>query len=251
MRLIHILRSLVAAVIPPCAAKNSILRLLGWKIGRKCRIGLSWISSARVALQDGAHIGHGNFIRCEAIMLRDNAYIGHLNRVTGPIWILLCSHAGIGNQNTIVRGKHGISWGRAKLRLGQWSKLTVQHVVDCTRSIVIGDYSIIAGRGSQLWTHGYIHAPSGIDRTRIDGSISIGHNVYIGSSCIINAGVAIGNSITIGAGSSVPRSISQPGLYVSQPLRHIEYDYQEAINRHPSIEVYGLVERVIYKKISS
>lgn len=234
-------------LMPSSRFKNWLLSISGWQIGKDCRIGFSWVSAKRVRLADGARIGHANLIMVDALFLGNNAYIGHFNRVTGPLWLVLDEQAGIGNQNKIVRAKHGVSWGHAICRLGKWSKITVEHVVDCTRSVTIGDYSILAGRGSQLWTHGYLHAPQGLDRFRIDGSIRIGNNVYIGSACVFNAGVRVADAITVGASSCIARSLEVPGLYVSQPLRHIELDYEEAARRHPEVQVEGLVERVVNK----
>lgn len=242
---------IICLVIPPCSLKNLLLKGMGWRIGRNCRIGLSWIYSNRIRISDGAHIGHANIILTEAIFLKENSYIGHLNRVTGPLWLILNAHAGIGNQNIIVRGKRGVSWGRSIFKLGQWSKFTVKHVVDCTRSVIVGDYSTFAGRGSQVWTHGYLHAANGLERTRIDGSIRVGNNVYIGSACVLNAGIVISDAISIGAASCVSKSLLKTGMYVSQPLRHIALEYTEAANRHPQVSINGLVERVINKKATT
>lgn len=251
MRLKSTVVGCLCLLFPPCRLKNWLLAILGWKIEKNCWVGFSWISAKRVRLADGARIGHANVIMSDALLLEKKAYIGHLNRVTGPLWMVLDEQAGVGNQNKIVRAKRGVSWGHAICRLGKWSKITVDHVVDCTRSVTIGDYSILAGRGSQLWTHGYLHAPQGLGRFRIDGSIRIGNNVYIGSACVFNAGVRVSDAITVGAASCIARSLDVPGLYVSQPLRHIELDYEEAARRHPEVRVDGLVERVVNKHLPS
>jgi acetyltransferase-like isoleucine patch superfamily enzyme len=106
----------------------------------------------------------------------------------------------------------------------------------------------MAGISSQVWTHGYNHAPEGPARFRIDGSVNVGSNVYIGSSCVINAGVKINDSITVGSHACVSKSLQDPGLYVSQPLRLVKYDYQQAKNRYPSVKANRLVEYVVVKK---
>ncbi len=237
----------IALLIPPGAVKNWLLARCGWRLGHGCRVGFSWVRSPRVRLADRVRIGHGNVIESDALVMRENSYIAHLNRLRGPLWILLQAHAGIGNQNTVTRVARGIVWGRSMLKIGAWSKLTVGHFIDCTRSVKIGEYSILAGRGSQIWTHGYLHAPQGIGRFRVDGRVSIGSNVYVGSSCVINAGVAIGDAITVGAATCVPQSIETPGLYVSQPLRMLPLDYEQAQQRHPPVQVDGLVEPVFNK----
>lgn len=251
MRLNSTVTAFIGLVLPPCKPKIWLLRFLGWEIGAGCQIGFSWVKVKRLRLQEGARIGHGNFIVADALMLARSAYIGHLNRITGPLWLILSEHAGVGNQNKILRGRRGVTWGRAMLKLGIWSKITVGHIVDCTRNVSIGNYSILAGRNSQLWTHGYLHAPEGLDRFRIDGAIKIGNNVYVGSACVINAGIRIADAITIGAASCVARSLDKPGMYVSQPLRYIDLDYRQAMYRHPEVRVADLLERVVNKHPSA
>lgn len=240
---------LASLLIPPSAVKNWLLRSLGWKVAPGCRIGFSWIGSRNVELRGSNHIGHGNFINTDVVVLSKKSYIQHLNFISGPLWLVLGKCAGIGNQNKITRARRGVSWGRAMFKLGEWSKITSGHRIDCTRSVSFGSYSILAGRGSQMWTHGYLHAAAGLDRFRIDGSIRVGSNVYVGSACVFNAGVRVCDAITIGAAACVARSLERPGLYVSQPLRFVEFDYADAARRHPTVSVEGLVETVVNKHL--
>ncbi|MDQ0125870.1 acetyltransferase-like isoleucine patch superfamily enzyme [Pseudomonas lini] len=209
------------------------------------------MNANRIRLDDRARVGHGNLIIIDALIMCEDSYIGHLNQLTGPFWTILRNNAGIGNQNKSTRARRGVTWGRSMLKVGTWSKITSKHIIDCTRSVVIDDYTTIAGQGSQIWTHGYLHSPHGLDRFRIDGKVRIGSNVYIGSSCVINAGIHVGNAITIGSMSCVSASLKTPGLYVNQPLRLVSLDYQKALNRHPKVKVRGLVEHVVNKRIGS
>ena len=247
MRIKPFFSSLVSLLTPPCKLKNTFLRLLGWEVGEGCVVGFSFVAAGKVRLAAHTRLGHGNLISIDAFLLSGKAHIGHFNFMFGPLILVLSECAAIGNKNRIRRAPKGITWGRAMLKLGKWSKITTEHVVDCTRSVIIGDYSTLAGCRTQLWTHGYLHAPSGLDRFRIDGSIRIGSNVYVGSACVLNAGVRVSDAITVGAASCVARSLDKPGLYVSQPLRYIELDYNEAARRHPDVRLDGLVERVVNK----
>lgn len=90
---------------------------------------------------------------------------------------------------------------------------------------------MLAGADSQIWTHGFYFSKEGDKVVRIDGDVKIGHNCYIGARCIINGGVEIGDCITIGAGTCVPKTILEQGLYVSQPLRYIPFDPDEAMEK--------------------
>lgn len=248
MKATKIIAPTLSLLLPPTAIKNFLLRKLGWRVGKGFRIGFSWIDCDNVLLHDFSKIGHGNYINCRTLVLRESSYIQNFNQIKGDIWVFLLKNAGIGNINKIMRAKRGVTWGRSVLRLGIYSKITSKHIVDCTRSVRLGNYSTIAGLASQIWTHGYIHAPSGLERFRIDGSVTIGNNVYIGSASVINAAVKINNGITVGACSCVSKSLLEPGLYVSQALRKIESDYETSMQRHPRVEVDGLIEKVFNKK---
>ncbi|WP_409281761.1 acyltransferase [Pseudomonas defluvii] len=248
MQITFSIPSFFCLVLPSSKLKNFILRMMGWEVSSSCKIGFSWISAKKISMYDNVRIGSFNFISIERLILKRGANIGHLNKITGPFWLVLGERSSIGNENRVIRARKGVSWGKSILRLGYNSKITSGHIIDCTRRIKFGDNSILAGRSSQLWTHGYLHAPSGEGRFRIDGAISIGSNVYIGSACVINAGLRISSGITVGASSCVSSSLLDSGLYVSQPLRFIPLDYDSAFKRYSSVKVEGLVEDVKIKK---
>lgn len=243
-----LITALVSFFVPSCKLKVMLLRALGWSIAGNCRVGFSWISCSRVSLASGASIGHFNYISCTSICLKTNAYVQNLNVLKGPLIVVLLQQAAIGNLNKIKRAVSGVVWGHSVFKLGVYSKITSNHVVDCTRSVRFGDYSTLAGLSSQLWTHGYVHAAKGLERFRVDGSITIGDNVYIGSACIINAAVRIANGVTVGASTCVAKSLLNPGLYVGQSLRWISYDYDTAKARYPEVQVKGLTETVHLKR---
>lgn len=248
MRAKNLICSLVCLVLPPSKIKNTLLRGLGWKIDDGCRIGFSWVNCPRVSLLRGARIGHLNFIACRSLQLSADAYIQNGNMIKGPIILVLREHAAIGNFNKVKRAAPGVVWGRAIFRLGVYSKITSNHVIDCTRSVRFGDYSTLAGLSSQLWTHGYVHAPEGLGRFRVDGAIVVGNNVYIGSACVINAAVRIADGVTVGAATCVAKSLLKPGLYVGQGLRWIASDYDAAKSRYPEVRIKGLIETVHFKR---
>jgi acetyltransferase-like isoleucine patch superfamily enzyme len=235
-------------IFPPSKIKNYILKQFGWEIANNVYIGFSYISTNKVSLYNNTRIGHLNFINLPCLQMRANAYIQNLNRITGPIYVFLDTSAALGNLNTIKRAKHPISWGRSIFKVGIGSKVTSKHIIDCTRPIYMGDYSIIAGQGRQLWTHGYIHNTTGDDRFRIDGSIKIGNNVYIGSATVINPGICISDAITVGSHSTVAKSLKEPGLYVNQSLRYIPQNYYESYRKYPKVNSDELIEKIVHKK---
>lgn len=249
IRLRRGLAALVILILPSVSARY-VLRALGHKVGPDVRFGFSLLLVDSLTLQGDARIGHFNFVRVRRLAMRQGAYFGRGNIVHGPLSIFLADQAGIGNSNKIVRGPQGIvAHGPAQLRLGELAKITADHRLDCTCSIVIGNFSTVAGTSSQFWTHGYVHDANGPGRYRIDGSILVGQNVYIGSACIITTGVHIADSVIVGAGATVARSLLEPGMYVSTALRKLERP-QDPLTRDDLQEVQApeLCERVFTRQ---
>lgn len=236
-------------IFPPSRIKNIILRLFGWSIGRGANIGCSFICVKKAFIGEEVSVGHLNFIKITALYMCSNTQIQNLNRISGPLYLSLGERAAIGNMNTVKRAAKPITWGKSIFKIGAGSKITSRHLIDCTRSVKLGEYSILAGMSSQVWTHGYIHAPIGSDRYRIDGSVNIGNNVYVGSSVVVNPGVCVCDKVTVGSHSTVSRSLKEPGLYVNQALRHIPFDYAIYKEKYPEVRCGNAVEQVYLKKL--
>ena len=224
-----------------------ILMMFGHRIHTNAKIGFSllWIDN-KIDLRNNSQIGGLNLIKVDRLTLHDGARIGSRNKLNGPINIELAEMAEIGNSNKIYRAPEGVTYGSASLKLGVLSKITAHHRIDCTRSISMGNYSILAGHESQLWTHAYYHDKTGPGRFRLDGEIYIGDNVYVGSRCVINCGVKITDGVIVGANSCVSKSLLKPGMYVSQALRFIEENTDQR-SRFKRIEGYTLCEEVFEK----
>ncbi len=231
----------------PSKAAILFLKLLGHKVSWKSRIGFSIIMVEKLILEKNTKIGHFNFIKIHSIEFLSGAYIGHLNILRGPFSLQCANRGSIGNSNIISRAKIGVTYKEAILKLGELAKITARHSVDLTRSISIGDFSTIAGAGSQLWTHGYIHASSGPGRIRVDGEIVVKNNVYIGSQCILNAGITINKAITVGSNSTISKDLMESGMYVGQKLRFIEKDIEEVKSVLSKVDLPYIIEDVYEK----
>lgn len=59
----------------------------------------------------------------------------------------------------------------------------------------------------------------------ISGNVSIGDNCYIGSNAVIREGIYIGSDVIIGAGAVVVKHIHEPGTYVGNPVRKLEFPW--------------------------
>ena len=237
----------LCTLLLPSFFLTPLLKLLGHSVGKNIKIGFSYINVEKLILGDDVIVGHFNLILNEHLELGKNSRIGYMNILKGPFKILLKERAALGNKNYLTRAKNGITYGDCILRLGILTKITTGHHLDMTRSIFIGDFSILAGIRSQLWTHGYYHSNIGADRIRIDGEIHIGDNVYVGSGCIFNPGVKIANAVHIGGGCTISKSLGNQGMYVNQGLRYIENDIEAIKNKLTKVEGYELIEKVYEK----
>lgn len=211
----------------PSLLARPLLRILGHSIGKRAYIGFS-------------------LIWCEHLAIGNDSRIGHLNVIKGPLKLRLGQGSKIGNRNVIKRAPRPVTYGEAAFVIGDDSGITSSHIIDCTRSVTLGDHTAIAGLGTQVWTHGYFHVPREARRFRVDGEVIIGNDCYIGSACYIGPNVAICDGVTVGAHAAVSKSLSEPGLYVSQPLRFLPSDLPAMMSRLTPIE--GASEAVYVKE---
>lgn len=239
--------TLIISLFFPPFLKPVFYNILGHSVHRTARIYCSYIYTDHLVLGESSRISFLNVIYNTRIEMGSRSYIGLFNVFNGPYTLVLHERAAIGKGNKCARGKIGVTYGLAKLELGILTKITAHHHIDVTCSIVFGDYSILAGVRSQLWTHGYVHASAGPERFRVDGEINIGHNVYLGSGVLINPGVHIADTIHVGGNATISKDLTVPGMYVSQPLRHLDKSFESIKTSLRRIEVQGLIEDVYGK----
>lgn len=245
------LTTLILCFFFPTRWIANILNLFGHKVHKESKIGFSilWINNI-LYLEKGSSIKNFNFLKVNSISLKNAAYIANMNRINGPIEVCLEENAIIRNYNSISRSFiKGVTYGISILKMEQFSKITNNHQIDCTRSIYIGSYSILAGSDTHLWTHGFMHDSEGPDRIRIDGEIVISNNVYIGSRCTFQPGVFVASGITIGSNSCVSKSLLQAGMYVSQPLRYIETTLSSVRSKLIKIDEFETLNDVYEKTL--
>lgn len=237
----------IICLFPINAIKVLLLNLIGHDISGSVKVGFSLVFCPKMELAKGTRIGHFNLIKINKLELSEKSYIKHFNYFKGPFSLILKEKSGITYQNRIRRSYSPVSYGDAMLYLGQNSFIVSNHLLDVTKSITIGDNSILAGLGSQIWTHGYYHANEGPDRVRIDGEVKIGDNVYIGSRCVFNPGVKVAKAIHIGAGSVISKDLLEPGMYVGQALRYLDNNIENIKERLTKVDSKDLIETVYLK----
>lgn len=198
---------LMVAITPlPSKIKIGILRgLFGFDISSDAYIGLSVLICTRVVLESKAVIGHLSVIRGDMTLhMKAGSSLGQFNWITGG--------------NASPRYFQGLN-RNAMLILGEQSSITSRHILDCTDTITIGQFTTIAGYRSSLITHG-------IDIRsckQVCTPIIIGDFCLIGSNVIVLMGAKIANRTIIGAGSVVTRSIDRElGVWGGAPVRLIK-----------------------------
>lgn len=212
------------------------------EIAPTAHVGFSVIVADKIVMSPGARVGHLNFVKCRKLQMDSEARIKNINILKGIYDVEMAERAVINRSNTIVNSLNIPSLKKAfsvpTMSIGYNSIIGVKHFVDMTDSVTLGENSILAGRSSELWTHAFYHQHTGSGRYMIRGKINIGNNCYIGSHVIFNCGVSVADTATVAAGAIVSKDIAMGGVFCAQPLRHIEFNPDEAVRKYKSIDGY-------------
>ncbi len=145
-----------------------------------------------------AQIGFGTIIQVARFTAGPHVRIGRHNRFKGPMSVTIQAGAGIGGHNIFHCGWWSNSARRPEeyartLVVGRDAVITSEHRFDCIGSLTVGERTVIAGLGSQFWTHGAGFAG---ERT-----VTIGADCYVGSAVRIAPGSRIGNDNVVAMGA--------------------------------------------------
>jgi acetyltransferase-like isoleucine patch superfamily enzyme len=186
------------------------------EISNKSNIWLSLVYYEKGVIEN-CHIGPFNLLICNKLKLSNYAKLGRLNKIVVNGELLLNNKASIGNRNVFTSAMSPkVYIDRGSLEMGPNSIITSDHFFDLMGHIFIGSESVIAGKGSQFWTHSYNHHPF---RHRVDGDIHIGSDVYLGSRVIMLPDSRIGDGCAVGAGAVISGSLEDEIVAVSAKLR--------------------------------
>jgi acetyltransferase-like isoleucine patch superfamily enzyme len=165
---------------------------MSYKIGENCRINKAIINGAIVNIGNNVTILNKTVISCHHLEIGDNSSILERNRITGS----------------------------ASFKMGANSRIIDDHFIDVSADVTLGNNTWIAGRGSQIWTHGSLHTKTGKDL-----SVKIGDDVYVGSSVLIAPGVEILATNLIGLGSVVSSSFLENHTVIAgNPAKVVKKD---------------------------
>lgn len=94
--------------------------------------------------------------------------------------------------------------------------------------LYVGKHTIIAGLTYIVPANHIFNTPDVpfVNQGETKKGIFIGHNVWIGSGCIILDGITIGNNSVIGAGSIVTKDVPENVLALGQPAKVVRHLFQ-------------------------
>jgi acetyltransferase-like isoleucine patch superfamily enzyme len=174
---------------------------------------------------DGTHVGFGTTIDVRAFRAQ-GVRIGRFNRFYGPMTVRIGRGTSIGDRNTFMcpEWAEGSPGFIGALDFGEHCLLTGMHFIDVAGSVTMGDWSWLAGRGTEIWTHG---AGSG------NNAVSIGRRSYVGSACRFAPGSSVGDGCLVALGSVVSTRLdASDALVGGVPARVLKQPYSWPSKRH-------------------
>lgn len=217
----NLLFHLVVFFVPFTRLRALILTTLGHQIAATARVGIIVAADSHLTVAPGARIASFSYFKGVHVTLDEGASIGSFNIFRGTFDVVLRARSHIGRFCQFKNGGAAFIPKRSTFHLGPRSNVTSSHYFDMSSDISIGSGSVIGGRGTACWTHGFLHFNRGATRAINISAITIGDGVYVGGGSAISPGTSIGSDINIGASSSVAGELSKPGLYVSERLRFL------------------------------
>lgn len=179
--------------------------LLRARVGSRASIGIALIDANQITLSEGSKIGHFSIIRnIDEVLLEDGARIGTFNWIFGARG---CNH--FLNKSSRI----------SALILRRGASVTSRHILDCTDTIEIGEFTTVAGYRSQILTHSI----DILQNTQVCDSVKIGSYSFIGTGCVILKGARFPPNSVLGAGSVFSGSpIEEFVLYSGVPAVEVK-----------------------------
>lgn len=185
--------------LPWILRRRLLNQLCGYKIAKSARIGLSLVASEKLVMEERSTIGHFNVIKSlDLLHLGESAKIGNFNWVTGVV----------GDNQIHYTDEKG---RRPELVIGQHVSITARHFIDCSNRVTIGDFSTIAGAGTQILTH----AIDIIANRQRSAPVEIGRYCFVGTGSILLKGSSLPDCCVLAANSTLHRPQQQTHVIYS------------------------------------
>ncbi len=179
----------------------------GYEIHPSARIGLAWVYPRKLIMGPDSHIGHLTVcVNLDEVRLDQSALLGRGNWVTGfPS----------GHPRHFAHQPDR----QPRLHLEQHAAITNRHIIDCTATVVIGEFSTLAGFRSQILTHSI----DVIASRQSALPVRIGPRCFVGTNCVILGGAVLPPCSVLGASSLLNKAYDTPcTLYGGVPARPLK-----------------------------
>ena len=176
-----------------------------YKIDPSARIGFSIISVESLEMGSETSIGHLNVIKnLSALSMGTGATIGVLNWISAFPKRDASAFAGIDRETSLRMGAHAVIVNR--------------HLIDCTDTVYMDDFSSLAGVGTTVLTH----AIDPMICKQTAAPVYIGKYTMVGAASILLKNSAIPSKCVVMAGSVITMKHRKEGcLYAGVPAREI------------------------------
>ena len=195
-------------IIMPWPLKRWLLvKFFKYNIHPSARIGLAWVYPAHLEMAEKSKIHHFTvIIHLDLVRIGYDSSIGRSNWVTG--------------MSTKIESDYfkGQADRKAELIMGKYSHFTKGHHVDCTNSIIVGDFVTIAGYQSQFLTHS-INIYKNIQDS---APIYIGDYTFVGTNVVVLGGSKLPAYSVLGAKSLLNKAYTEEWkLYAGVPAKPV------------------------------
>jgi acetyltransferase-like isoleucine patch superfamily enzyme len=185
---------LITILMPWRIRRWVLVKLFGYQIHPSCRIGYSWIFPKMLIMNNYATIGSLTLCKnIDLLHLQSHASIGRGNWITG-----FPSDSDEYFSHELDR--------KPQLIIGEHSAITNRHLIDCTASVTVGNFSVFGGFQSQILTHSIDFEKS----YQASAPIKIGDYCFIGTNCVILGDTELPNYSILSAKSLLNKKYSEP-----------------------------------------
>ncbi|WP_204101469.1 acyltransferase [Occallatibacter savannae] len=199
--------AILIVFLPWSLRRIVLIKIFRYKLHPTARIGFSFVFPEQ--LEMGAHSSIGHLTVSKGlwrIQMGVEAIIGNLNWITGfPMDDESFFKADVGRRPELILGAH--------------SAVTNRHMLDCTNSVRIGNFTTVAGTRSQILTHSIdLH-----QSRQTSKPIVIGEYCFVGTACVLLGGCALPDYSVLGACSLLNKQYSESYvLYAGNPAKPVK-----------------------------
>jgi acetyltransferase-like isoleucine patch superfamily enzyme len=209
----------------------------GYRIDRSARLGLVYLDCDSLTVGESAELAHGVvFLGCGAVRIGQHVRIGSLNVFAGGDRIELEDYSHLRRLNFVnaIKDHDCTNSPDSSFVLGWGAVVTAEHRIDFTDRVTVGRCSILAGRGTSIWTH----------NIRTGKPVQIGEFCYVGSESRFAPGTGVADCSIVGLGSVITRPLATSWMLYAgvpaeqkRPLREDDYPLLFGKNRKDLPEI--------------